>query len=100
MRRRAPRPIGVAVGAIAEALAPATLLGEVQRHWEQAAGEALAREATPTAERGGVITVSCGSAVWAQEIDLLAPGLVEALNEALGRPAVRGLRCRATGAPR
>lgn len=97
MRRRAPRPIGVAVGAVAEALAPATLLAEVQRRWEEVAGEAVAREGTPTAERGGVVTISCRSSVWAQEIDLLSPGLVEALNQALGRPAVRGLRCRATG---
>jgi predicted nucleic acid-binding Zn ribbon protein len=81
------------------ALAPATLLAEVQRHWPIVAGEAVAGEAAPSAERDGVVTISCSSAVWAQELDLLSGELVERLNLALGRPAVRGLRCRATGRP-
>jgi len=56
----------------------------------------VAEQATPVAEGGGTLTVSCSSAVWAQELDLLGPDLVEALNEALGEPLVRHLRCRAT----
>lgn len=100
MRRRAPRPIGSAVEALAGALAPATLLAEVQREWPRVAGEAVARESAPTAERDGVVTVSCRSAVWAQELDLLSGQLVEGLNRALERPAIRGLRCRPTGLSR
>jgi predicted nucleic acid-binding Zn ribbon protein len=47
------------------------------------------------AERGGVVTVACASAVWAQELDLLSERVVEALNEAIGRPAVTRLRPQA-----
>ena len=60
-----------------------------------AAKEAFARAAEPVAERDGVITVACDSAVWAQELDLLSERVVEALNGAIGRPAVRRLRPRA-----
>jgi predicted nucleic acid-binding Zn ribbon protein len=95
MRRRAPRPVGLALERLAAALAPATLLAEVQRAWPQAAGEAFARAAEPVAERDGVVTVACDSAVWAQELDLFSERVVEALNEAIGRPAVRRLRPRA-----
>jgi predicted nucleic acid-binding Zn ribbon protein len=94
MRRRAPRAIGAAVEELARAVAPATLLAEIQRAWPAAAGPALAREAAPTSERGGVVTLSCRSAVWAQELDLMASDLVARLNEELGRPAVGGLRCQ------
>jgi len=50
----------------------------------------------PVAERDGVVTVACGSAVWAQELDLLSERVVAALNDQLGRPAVRRLRAVAT----
>ena len=33
------------------------------------------------------------SAVWAQELDLMSQRVVDALNEQLGRPAVKRLRC-------
>lgn len=74
---------------------PATLLAEVQRVWPEAAGPALASVATPSSERGGTVVVRCGSAVWAQELDLLGPRVVEALNTALGRPAVKSIRADA-----
>ena len=95
MRRRGPRPVGLALDAVTGALAPATLLAEVQRVWPQLAGERFARAAEPVSERDGVLTVSCESAVWAQELDLLSESVIEALNEALGRPAVRRLRPQA-----
>ena len=71
MRRRGPRPVGLALDALTDAIAPATLLAEVQRVWPQAAGERFARAAEPVSERDGVVTVACESAVWAQELDLL-----------------------------
>jgi predicted nucleic acid-binding Zn ribbon protein len=95
MRRRGPRPIGLALEVLTDEIAPATLLAEVQRAWVHAAGEAFSRAAEPVAERDGVVTVACASAVWAQELDLLSEPVVEALNEAIGRPAVRRLRPRA-----
>ena len=92
MRRRGPRPLGIALGDLADRLAPATLLAEVQRAWPEAAGAAFAGQCTPDGERAGTITVACSSAVWAQELDLLSEQVVDRLNERLGRPAVKGLR--------
>ena len=91
-RRNAPRAFGPAVERAAAAVMPRTLLAEVQRVWPAAAGPALAAAATPVSERDGVVRVRCGSGVWAQQLDLLSPTVVEALNRELGRPAVRGLR--------
>jgi predicted nucleic acid-binding Zn ribbon protein len=101
-RRRVPRPIGGAVGALADRLAPATVLAEVQRVWAQAVGPTIAAQAEPTAEREGVLTVSCAAAVWAQELDLMGPEIVARINAALcsaadtgARGPVRSLRCQA-----
>jgi predicted nucleic acid-binding Zn ribbon protein len=97
MSRRAPRPLANAIGPLQEALAPKTLLAEVQRAWPGAAGAAIAREASPVSERGGVVTVACAASVWAQELDLMAPLLMEKLNASIEVGEVKRLRC-VTGA--
>jgi predicted nucleic acid-binding Zn ribbon protein len=91
--RRAPRPLAAAIAPLQEALAPATLLAAVQRAWPAAVGEAVAHAASPVAERGGVVTVACSASVWAQELDLMAPLLLEKLNAAIDSGEVRRLRC-------
>jgi predicted nucleic acid-binding Zn ribbon protein len=96
MNRRAPRPLGSALDALTGRLAPATLLGDVQRVWEQAAGAAIAREAAPVSERAGIVTLECSSAVWMQEIDLMGPQLAAQVNALLGGERVTRLRCVAT----
>lgn len=83
-----------AVEALADRLAPATLLADVQRAWPHVAGAAVAGQAEPVAEREGTITLACSSSVWAHELELLAPGLIDELNETLGSRRVTGLRCR------
>ena len=95
-RRLAPRPLGPAVEALAARLAPATLLADVQRVWEAAAGPAIAAEAQPVSERDGTLTLRCTSAVWMAEIDLMGPALVAEINRALGADRVRAVRCVAT----
>jgi predicted nucleic acid-binding Zn ribbon protein len=75
-------------------LSPATTLARVQEIWEPATGVAIAASARPTGEREGVLTVSCEAAVWAQELELIAPDLIPRLNAALGADAIRELRCR------
>jgi predicted nucleic acid-binding Zn ribbon protein len=87
------------VADLTAALAPATTLARVQGCWAHAVGEAISGEARPVAERDGTVTVACSSSVWAQELELLGPELVDRLNEALGTHAdtpapVRSLRCR------
>jgi predicted nucleic acid-binding Zn ribbon protein len=93
MRRREPRALSHAVAALADRLAPRTTLAEVQRVWPEAVGEVVAAQAEPTGERDGVLTVTCASAVWAQELDLMGPDLVGRINAALGAETVRSLRC-------
>jgi predicted nucleic acid-binding Zn ribbon protein len=92
--RIAPRPLSTAIGALTATLAPATTLARVQEIWERSTGPAIAAEASPTAERDGVLTVTCAAAVWAQELDLMASELIPNLNAALGEQAIRELRCR------
>ncbi len=94
-RRRSPRPLAFALEGLTARLAPATLLAEVQRAWPDAAGAAFAGATEPVSERDGTVTVACVSAVWAQELDLLSEPVLERLNAALGRPAVRRLRPQA-----
>jgi hypothetical protein len=91
MRRTVPRPFAPALERVADAVMPGTLLAEVQRVWPDVTGPAFAR-AVPHSERGGEVVVRCGSAVLASELDLLGPHIVEALNRALGRPAVKRVR--------
>jgi predicted nucleic acid-binding Zn ribbon protein len=71
-RRRTPRPLGEALRSAVDSVEPATPLAAVQTVWAEAVGERIAAAASPVAERDGVITVACGSASWAQELDLLA----------------------------
>ena len=81
MSRTAPRPLSEPLRALTAALSPA-------------AGPAIAAAARPTGERAGVLTVRCEAAVWAQELELIAPELIPRLNAALGGEAIRELRCR------
>jgi predicted nucleic acid-binding Zn ribbon protein len=84
MRRRAPRPLSLALDGVVERSQPATVLGRAQGAWTEVAGPGLARFAEPVSERDGVLTVTCESATWAQELELLGPDLLTRLNEALG----------------
>lgn len=94
MRRRAPRPMSMALSALTDELEPRTTLARVQRVWGEAAGAAVAGACRPTGEREGVLSVTCAEAVWAQELELMGESLVERLNGALGEPLVKRLRCR------
>jgi predicted nucleic acid-binding Zn ribbon protein len=95
--RRAPRSLAPALEALADDLAPRTVLADVQRVWATAVGEELARQSTPTAERGGSLTVSCADAMWAQELDLMSPQILAQLNARLGDGTLQRLRCVAVG---
>ena len=101
MRRQAPRRVALALAGLADDLAPATTLARVQGCWRDVAGPVIAEEAQPVAEHDGTVTVVCGSAVWAQELDLLAGDLVPRLNGSLGAAEgddpVRALRVVAGG---
>lgn len=92
-RRRSPRSLSMALVQMRDELAPETLLADVQRAWPEAVGASIAAEAQPTAERGGVVTVSCSASVWAHELDLMAPVIIERLNTLLRGGEIVRLRC-------
>jgi len=97
MRRSAPRSLGHALAAFSAESRPATLLARAQGVWPEVAGAVVAREAEPVAEAGSALEMSCSSAVWAQELELLEPDLRRRLNEALEgseTSPVTGLRFR------
>jgi hypothetical protein len=84
MRRPAPRPLQTALTAAMHQATPPTTLARVQAAWDEAAGAQVAQESEPVAEREGVVTVACRSAVWAQELELLGGEIVARLNGLLG----------------
>jgi predicted nucleic acid-binding Zn ribbon protein len=94
--RRSPRPLASALGPLQVGLAPDTLLAEVQGAWRATVGETIAAQAQPVAERAGVLTVACAASVWAQELDLMGPELIERLNETLKLGSLSRLKCVST----
>ena len=94
MSRSSPRPLSLALDGLTAALAPATTLARVQQVWEQAVGAVIAEAGLPTAERDGVLTITCTDAVWAAELDLMGSELLVGLNETLGGELIQRLRCR------
>jgi predicted nucleic acid-binding Zn ribbon protein len=94
MSRPSPRPLSLALESLTTTLAPQTTLARAQQAWEHTTGPAIAAAGRPTAEREGILTITCTDAVWAAELDLMSAGLVERLNDALGEPVIHRLRCR------
>lgn len=74
------------------AVRPPGLLAELQAVWPEVAGPVVADSARPVSEREGIVTVACESAVWAQELELLAGDLCTRLNARLTQGAVARLR--------
>jgi predicted nucleic acid-binding Zn ribbon protein len=95
MRRRGPRSLSFALARVTAGLEPATALARVQGCWVDAVGERLATVARPVSERDGVVTLACEDAMWANELELLGPDLLEKLNAALGDRPVAQLRFKA-----
>lgn len=93
-RRRAPRPAAAAFQAALQKAAPKTPLATAQAAWAAAVGERVAAVATPVSERDGTLTIECGDAVWAEELDLMQETLLERLRERLGESAPSALRFR------
>ena len=101
MKRLAPRPLKEALEAVTAGAAPAGILAQAQRLWPEVAGDVVAAESEPVAERDGVLSVRCTSAVWAQELELLGPDIGARLNAALAPDgAVRELRFTVAARPR
>jgi predicted nucleic acid-binding Zn ribbon protein len=99
-RRGTPRPLAEAVGEARGRAEPTTLLAAVQSAWPGAVGEAIARQASPVAERSGVVTLACRSSTWAHELDLLGDEILVKIRQNLPPgSALEGLRFTASGDP-
>jgi predicted nucleic acid-binding Zn ribbon protein len=77
-------------------LQPPTTLAAIQRSWKQIVGGRISEIATPVSERAGTLTISCTSAGWAQELDLLSGQIIPSINQQLGYEAVIKLKPQAT----
>jgi predicted nucleic acid-binding Zn ribbon protein len=84
---------------VSAGLEPASALARVQGCWAEAVGDLVSAEAQPVSEREGVVTVACRSSVWANELEMLGPELLQKVNAALGEAVVAQLRFKA-GDPR
>ena len=95
LTRRAPKPLADALATLEAELAPASTLARTQSAWTPIVGSLIAANTAPTAEREGVLTVSCAASVWAQELELMGPELIARINARLGPGTSRELRLRA-----
>ncbi len=96
-RSPAPRRISQVLGEFQAEIAPETPLAAIQMAWDEAVGERIAAVTDVVDEREGVVTVECSSAVWAQELELMAPRILTRLSEVLGDLGPEKLRFRASG---
>jgi hypothetical protein len=83
----------LSIDQLRDELAPQTLLADAQRAWPEVVGATIAGEARPIAERAGTLTISCSASVWAQELDLMGPAIVQRLNPLLRDGEITRLRC-------
>lgn len=82
-KNRLPSRLAESLDRVTGDLAPATPLAAIQRVWSKAVGEITAASAHPVAERDGVVTVSCETAAWSQQLDLMQADLLAALSREL-----------------
>jgi len=61
--------------------------------WPKVVGDLIAKETYPSSLKGGVLTITCSSSVWAQELDLLSRKVLERLADEFGNSPAQRLRC-------
>jgi predicted nucleic acid-binding Zn ribbon protein len=84
----------MALDAVLAEAEPATALARAQAAWPEVAGPALRSFAQPVAERDGVLTLACGSAAWAQELDFMGGDLLDRMNAATTADGAPGMSFR------
>lgn len=62
------------------------------RLWQNAVGEAVARNASPALVRGGVLHVNVTSSVWVQQLHFLRDMLLEKINAGLSGTQIHDIR--------
>ena len=69
--------------------------GRIWLVWDAAVGAQIAAKARPVSFRDGTLTVAVASAPWMQQLTFLKKGILEKLNERLGRELVRDIYLKA-----
>jgi len=72
---------------------------EVNQRWEEAVGSEVAAHCQPVGLRNGVLEARVDSSVWAQQLQLRTPEILEALRGVLGEEAPTALRFRVGYSP-
>jgi predicted nucleic acid-binding Zn ribbon protein len=67
-------------------------LHKLWRQWAELVGPTIADNARPAAIKGKLLLVNVSSAPWMQQLQFLKNELIEKLNTALGKNAVRDIR--------
>jgi predicted nucleic acid-binding Zn ribbon protein len=69
--------------------------GKIWLAWDAAVGRQIAGKARPVGFRDGILTVAVASAPWMQQLTFLKRGMIERLNERLGRDLVQEIYLKA-----
>jgi predicted nucleic acid-binding Zn ribbon protein len=69
--------------------------GKIWLVWDTAVGRQIAAKARPVSFRDGVLTVAVVSAPWMQQLTFLKKGIIDKLNERIGRDLVREIYLKA-----
>lgn len=93
-RSEPPVAAGDAARKLVEHLTPETATGSIQAIWPRVVGEAIADVTTIISERDGTLEVGCQSAVWADELSMMEPGIRAKLNAALAEGKVESIKFR------
>jgi hypothetical protein len=71
--------------------------GKIWLVWTAAVGKQIAGKARPVSFRDGILTVVVSSPPWMQQLTFLKKGMIDTLNERLGRELVRDIYLKAGG---
>jgi predicted nucleic acid-binding Zn ribbon protein len=69
--------------------------GKIWLVWNAAVGKQIAAKARPVSFRDGILTVAVSSAPWMQQLTFLKKGMIDKINERLGRDLVRDIYLKA-----
>ena len=94
-RSSRPKPIGAALDRALDPVAPLTPLAELQRIWPAVVGPGIAVVTKVSEEREGTVTIVCENTVWAGELEMMGPQLLEKLRPLMGDRTPEKLRFRA-----
>ena len=93
MSRGRERKISGAIQRLVAEIAPQDPITRIRMAWPKVVGDSIAKETYPSSLRGGVLTITCSSSVWAQELDLLSRKVLERLDEEFENSLAQRLRC-------